>query len=64
MAKLNRTDRRSIAEKIIELGNLVAGGLILESLLSGKFILPGIIISLLLLFGIYLFGIIFMKGKE
>lgn len=61
MIKLNRTDRRVIAEKFMELGNLFIGGFVITVIISEKHNFSINILGFILLISFYAFAIIIMS---
>lgn len=63
MSKINRTDRRSIAEKIMELGNLFVGGFIITTIISNNEGISIKLVGVALLITFYTIAIIILQRK-
>ena len=62
---LDQTDRRSLAEKVMELGNIGVGALIFGQAISGSSFNLGLAsVGIYLLFFAYIFAIILMRKKH
>jgi hypothetical protein len=61
MSKLNQTDRRSIAEQLMALGNIVVGGITADRILSQSFSAQLIISGGIILIIFYSLAIMMMR---